>query len=607
MKHFIIALPLLFFSKLSLGKSSFFPEKGSYDFRAEEVSEYLKQNGVDYVAQRGKVSLPFKLDKKTNEFQIKDWFLQDWNKLQDLFSFDLEAFIASQKAETFNEAKRAQFSSFVFSKKSLAHKKTLPVMKEWGGLSHPPLKSLDFPLERYDSNFRKIDYRTIESPFFDPTLHHKLDELSDSELTFGNVVTPFADRESFERKKEIIRRAKHSIFLSSLAFVCDSSTREIVDLLIEKKRSGVKIFVLADGFLSKALGFKECPLLMKKSGIQVILTKDFFKHKGKSLYHTKVLVADLAEAIAGGQNMIDADHRSHGTDFKNRDVDLYFKGPIVLDIARGFIENWEYQRTFVKDVPSLDQAKTRVFQRMNDERVQGLRGKEHYDSLLKNPSTRMGGVCRFINQAPYKNGSVITNVYLEILDKTTNHLVITDPIKSDTVYSHPLRIPLIDKFDSFTNFNLLHQKVLGLSDRRVKIDYITTNIRMAGNENVAIQSEKIKGYLEQGREFKANLSFLNLSLSNRYFGKPHYKNLLKDWYPQSNVHVWNHISLMHSKIFYFDRVLSSVGSFNFHHNATDHAYESTAVCLDEDLNRGLDRILVLDMANSIPLIFSKVQ
>ena len=56
-------------------------------------------------------------------------------------------------------------------------------------------------------------------------------------------------------------------------------------------------------------------------------------------------------------------------------------------------------------------------------------------------------------------------------------------------------------------------------------------------------------------------------------------------------------------IFYFDRILASVGSYNFHHNSTDHAYESTSICLDENLNRELDKILVMDMANSIPLIF----
>jgi phosphatidylserine/phosphatidylglycerophosphate/cardiolipin synthase-like enzyme len=82
---------------------------------------------------------------------------------------------------------------------------------------------------------------------------------------------------------------------------------------------------------------------------------------------------------------------------------------------------------------------------------------------------------------------------------------------------------------------------------------------------------------------------------------------MTDWMPFKNVHIWKHMSFMHSKIFYFDRVVASIGSYNFQHNATDQAYESTAICMDEDLNRDLDKILVQDMANSIPLIFSRVR
>ncbi len=572
-----------------------------------DVSDHLKENGVNYVELVGKESLPFKLDKKTNEFQIKNWFLQDWNALQENFSFNENLFITTFKSQTFNEAKREQYSQFAFNKKSLSHRKTIPAMKEWGGLTHPPLKSLSQPLEIYDANFGPVDYEMIQSTFFEPSLQLKLDELSGSELTFGNVVIPFSDRDAFEKKKEIIRNAKHSLFLSSLAFVCDSSTREIVDLLLEKKKQGLKIFILVDGFISKVLRHKECPSLLKKGGVNIILTRDFFKYKGKALYHTKVLVADLSVAMAGGQNMIDADHRSRGTDFKNRDVDLYFKGPIVLDIAKGFIENWEHQLQFVKNQTSLSVALAQVLRRMEFERNRGVRGRNYYQSILRDTSTRMNGVCRFINQTPFLNEGSITKVYLELLDRTKKHLLITDPIKTDTFYSNRLGRPLIDKFDSFEYFNLLHHKVLEVSDREVMVDYITTNIRMAGNENVAIQNEKIKNYLEAGREFRANLSFINLNLSNRFFGRPHYKNLLKDWYPQKNVHIWKHISLMHSKIFYFDRVVSSVGSLNFHHNATDHSYESTAVCMDENLNKALDKILVLDMVNSIPLVFSSAK
>jgi hypothetical protein len=48
--------------------------------------------------------------------------------------------------------------------------------------------------------------------------------------------------------------------------------------------------------------------------------------------------------------------------------------------------------------------------------------------------------------------------------------------------------------------------------------------------------------------------------------------------------------------------MASVGSYNFHHTSTDQAYESTTICMDKNLNDELDKILVQDMANSVPLV-----
>lgn len=219
----------------------------------------------------------------------------------------------------------------------------------------------------------------------------------------------------------------------------------------------------------------------------------------------------------------------------------------------------------------------------------------------------MKGVCRFIKQAPFEDRHTIGKAYLKLLNLVSKHLVITDPLKVDTLTDDWSDRPLVDKRDSFYMFNLLHLKVQSLARAEIKIDYLTTNINMAGNENVAIMNHKIRQQLDLGHFLSAGWSHTKLVASNIYYGKPHYKNLLNDWLPFPNVHIWNHISFLHSKIFYFDRIVASVGSYNFQHNATDHAYESTTVCMDEKLNRELDQILVEDMANNIPLIFSELR
>lgn len=603
-------MKLIIFSVLSLSfglhaQSIFLPENGKYVYKIDAIADQMKSH--QYVVQRSRNNELYKLDKRRNEYIVKNWFQHDWFIMQDMFALNLDAYITSHHSSTFNDAKRKQYSRFAFDKKGFFHYKTVPAMKEWGGLTHPPIKQLNVPLEKIDSKYAPVDYKAVKSTYFSPIFQLELDRTTKSELSFGNKVIPLADRDVFEKKKELIRKAKDSILMSSLVYVCDKGTKQIVNLLIQKHREGVEVKILTDGMIGKLLGHTECLKTMRNAGIQVVETGDFFQHKLKAIYHTKTLVVDFSEAVAGGHNMIDADNLSRGTDFMNRDVDLYIKGPMVTDIAKQFVENWSYQTLYVKGLKRLMNFEKTVVANLKSERQAGVRGDQFYNQILSNPETRMNGVCRFIKQAPYQDGQSIGKAYLKLLDRVQNHLVITDPVKADTYVAKPSDAPVSEMMDSFEMFNKLHVKVQGLAKRGLPIDYITTNINMAGNENVAIMNERIKDQLNVGKKLVANWSLAKLIASNSYYGKPHYKNLMTDWLPHKNVHIWTHLSFMHSKIFYFDRIVASVGSYNFQHNATDQAYESTTVCLDENLNRALDKILVQDMANSIPLIYSRVQ
>lgn len=600
-RPFFLTLSVLSLSLPALAGSIFVPENGKYIYRLDDIKH------VEYVTLKKSSSEFYKLDKRRNEYQVKDWFQHDWFLMQDMFELDQEAFIQAQKATTFNEAKRIQYSQFLFDKKEFFHYKSAPAMKEWGGLTHPPVKKLTLPLEQYDKNFGKRNEEALESAYFDSDLQQEVDRVSRSELTFKNDVHVLADHDAFLKKLSLIKGAKESILMSSLVFVCDTGTKEIVAELIKKHEAGVDVRILIDGTVGKLMGHTECPKILSAAGIPLMASKDFFKHKLKAIYHTKTLIVDLKEAVAGGHNMIDADALSRGTDFSNRDVDLYVKGPLVTDIAKQFVENWRYQAGLRKGVEPLLEFEEMVKAQLLSEKHQGLRGVDQYASILGNKESRMRGVCRFIKQAPYEDGHTITKAYLKLLDVVKEHLVITDPVKSDTFIKYPWQKPESELWDSFEYFNKLHTKVQDLARKGLPIDYITTNITMAGNENVAIMNETIKDQLGRGKKIAANWSLAKLLLSNDYYGKPHYANLLKDWLPHKSVHIWTHMSFMHSKVFYFDRIAASVGSLNFQHNATDQAYESTSVCMDKTLNDELDHILVQDMANSIPLIFSRLR
>lgn len=590
-------------------KGLFHPHNGNYQFNALDIAQVIQESGADYISLRdphnkSNSKTYYKLNQKKYEFQIKDWYLQDWYKLQDMFVLDMNRFIQKQGASTFNEAKRNQYQEFKFNKKKFYHEKSAPSLREWGGLTHPPIKKLSQDLEKYDENFGEINYQNISSPYFSTSFQKELDQVSQSELSFGNTVRAYADNEAFKIKLELIQRAQSSILMSSLAFACDKSSKHLTKLLIQKHHQGVVVKVIVDKMISKLLGMKECVYWMRSEGIEVVETVDFFKHEFKAINHTKSLVVDLKEAVAGGHNMIDAGNLSRGTDFKNRDVDLYVKGPMVTDIAKQFVENWNYQSQWIKNIKKLTSFEEEIAKLLKLERSQKRRGQNEYQQILNSPKLRMNGVCRFIKQAPYDDRHTIGKAYLKILEKLEKHLVITNPIKNDTYTKIPMLSSIGNQFDNFEMFNLLFKKVQDLARKGKKIDYITTSMHMAGNEQVVVMNEAIAEQLTESQELRANWSLLKLFFSNSYFGKPHYRNLMKDWMPFESIHIWTHISFIHSKIFYFDRILSSVGSYNLQHNATDQAYESTAICLDEKLNRDLDQILVHDMANSVPLIFS---
>jgi phosphatidylserine/phosphatidylglycerophosphate/cardiolipin synthase-like enzyme len=610
-----ISLFALTFSVLSSSvfadRSLFIPENGRYDISNDDVLKLMQDSGMDWVSSTPDRMVPsarYKLLKRPNEFRIKNWYRYDWYKLQDMFNLDEENFISHYKASTFNEAKKIQYAGFPFDTKRNYHRKTIPSMSEWGGLTHPPVKALTMPLEKYHSGYAPIDYSKSQSEFFSPELQAELDQITGSELTFGNKLDILEDRESFERKKHLIRTARESIFMSSLAFACDKSSRELVNLLIDRHRDGIDVRVITDNMISTLLGYKECPDLMRRAGIEVIMTNDFWKYNKKSIYHSKALVTDLKYSIAGGHNMLDADNLSRGVDFKNRDIDLYADGAMATDVAEHFIRNWNYHVTLQKrklGLTLLDDAAKKIEETKVRERSEGKRGASLYSKKLATKNTRMAGVCRFISQDPYRDGQTVTKAYLKLIDHTKNYLAITDPVKSDTFVANKKQLPLFERMDTFEMFNLLHEKVQDFMKRGKKVDYLTTSMNMAGNENVAIMNEHIANDLEGRHPIKANWHFGVLTFSNNFYGKPHFKNLLKDYVPFPNTTVWTHISFLHSKIFYFDRIAASIGSVNFQHNATDHGYESTAICMDEELNRQLDRVMVQDMANSMPLVFAK--
>src|SRR3989344_628128 len=184
-KSLCLLLGLLSFTAHATTNAVFLPDNGRYNHSFDKVLDHLS-SGQDYLFLKKEGSDLYKWNSKKNEYEIKNWFERDWYLLQDMFGLNAEQYILKQRANSFNEAKRLQYAKFAFDKKKFFHYKTVPAMKEWGGLTHPPLRQLDLALEHFDSNFKAINYKTVKSPYFDSALQVEIDHLSRSELSFGN-------------------------------------------------------------------------------------------------------------------------------------------------------------------------------------------------------------------------------------------------------------------------------------------------------------------------------------------------------------------------------------------------------------------------------------
>lgn len=562
--------------------------------------------------------------------QNSQWYELNWYKLQTDFKIDIDKYIEFYNGQTFNEAKINYYSQFDFSKEERFHLTDTRPLREWGFLNHPPLLEKLDNLSKFSKNYHQIDYKNLNHRFFAESFNKKMDKVSKSELSFGNKIEVLENTNSYQRKLSLIKNAKDEILMSSLSFVCDSSVKVLVSELIKAKNRGVEVYAMDDSMMSKLLGHSECPKRLKKAGVQFIRANDFWRHEGRTVYHHKKLIIDGEIAIVGGQNQLNADNLSRGTDFKNKDIDILIEGPMVTDIAIGFLKDWQYfkkkktrpirdhKRRIVrytgKDIHNLSQKLSMYEAKRDEERLLQKRGQEYYREILNDSDRRMKGVCRFIQQSPYENQRNIGEAYLLALDNTKNYLGIMDPIRTDTYYPSVFKdAPFIEKLDSFKMFNKLHFKVKALQERGLPVDFITTGTDMTGNEIIDFKNQEIRKLLEdynlseKKRNKKVNKKVKSIEKWNDYFGVAHFNNLINDYAKYDTTNVWLHLSFLHSKVFYFDRILSSIGSYNFQHNATDHSYENTILCLDEQLNKELDEVFVRDMANSVPLKFNKIK
>ena len=167
--------------------------------------------------------------------------------------------------------------------------------------------------------------------------HYPLSYATSYQLLSGGEKT-------YDRIFEAVRKAEHYIFLEYYIFEQDQTGTTLRDLLTERARQGVKIYLIADAIGSLRLNRRFMRPLIQ-AGARLTFFHDIsLKHLLSFMNlrnHRKIVICDGAVAFTGGINISDQqDRRRNKRAF--HDVHLELTGPVVSWLETIFVEDWHY-------------------------------------------------------------------------------------------------------------------------------------------------------------------------------------------------------------------------------------------------------------------------
>ena len=166
--------------------------------------------------------------------------------------------------------------------------------------------------------------------------------LTGTELLEGNQVELVLDGGVFPRLWADLRNAKRSIIVQMYYALSGQVTQTLAEILTERARAGVRVYVLYDAFGAKALGGKYARRL-REAGARVV---PFRPLRFSNLWviqnraHIRSIVIDEDIGWTGGFGFDDKwlGESRPGTGW--RDTSVRIRGPAVLQLAEASVAGW---------------------------------------------------------------------------------------------------------------------------------------------------------------------------------------------------------------------------------------------------------------------------
>ncbi|WP_316569560.1 cardiolipin synthase [Neobacillus sp. YIM B06451] len=152
-------------------------------------------------------------------------------------------------------------------------------------------------------------------------------------------------KETFGELKDWLRKAESYIHIEYYIFRSDRLGKEIIDILIDKARSGVEVRFIFDAAGSMTLSVADLKA-MGEAGIQAIpfspLKFGFFNQKFNFRNHRKIVIIDGKVGFVGGLN-VGVEYLGEDENIGYwRDTHLMLTGEAVYTLHTIFLLDWEY-------------------------------------------------------------------------------------------------------------------------------------------------------------------------------------------------------------------------------------------------------------------------
>jgi cardiolipin synthase len=248
-----------------------------------------------------------------------------------------------------------------------------------------------------------------------------LHQLQDYGIQFSNdnrVTLLYSGQEKFDDMFEAIRQARHSVHLEYFNFRNDSIASLLFDILKEKRKEGVEIRAIFDGFGNDS---NNQPLLkhhikaLRNDSVEIYefdpVRFPWINH-AFSRDHRKIVVIDGNVAYTGGMNV--ADYYIKGTELVGswRDMHCRIEGSVVNDLQQIFIRTWK--KVTGEDITAAD-----YYNAQEPVLISGLK-----PDTTSTAGHKLVGI---INREPRVTNDIMRYFYVHAIDDAQDSIRIINP------------------------------------------------------------------------------------------------------------------------------------------------------------------------------------